>query len=434
MANETVQSDWYENNTKAAAYIRNKPDFITAEDVFSTSQNGTVPKPTSQEVSANKVLRADGTWVAQSGGGGGASNLSDLDDTNISSPSGGQVLKYNSTNSKWENANESGGTVTDVEVDGVSVVNGQGVAEITMPVIPTINVDDVKVNGTSVVDSNQVAQITSYKEVTLAQYIALPSTKTSDGVMYCITDIAGGADGYPPLIYSDEEREVGVWRDGKPLYQKTINFGALPDAAEKFVAHNISNLDEITRIYGITNNSSGSTFPLPFVNIEVSTGYQILLRATSSDIVVRTGSDRTAFTNTFITVQYTKTTDTAGAGTWTTQGGYAHHYSTDEHVIGTWVDGKPLYEKTVLGTFASQATSLSVNIAANMGVVIDVRGFLIPSDNPDGIVSLETKSDLAWLGDFNSSSGNCSIKRGGGTYFGDTPSVYITVCYTKTTD
>lgn len=46
--------------------------------------------------------------------------------------------------------------VQDVEVDGVSVVNASGVAEITMPTIP---VTDVTVNGTSVV-SNTVAAVT----------------------------------------------------------------------------------------------------------------------------------------------------------------------------------------------------------------------------------------------------------------------------------
>lgn len=39
----------------------------------------------------------------------GASTLSALTDTAVSSPSNGQVLKYNSTSGKWENANESGG-------------------------------------------------------------------------------------------------------------------------------------------------------------------------------------------------------------------------------------------------------------------------------------------------------------------------------------
>ena len=45
----------------------------------------------------------------KTGGGGGASALTDLSDVNISSASDGQVLKYDSTSSKWVNANESGG-------------------------------------------------------------------------------------------------------------------------------------------------------------------------------------------------------------------------------------------------------------------------------------------------------------------------------------
>lgn len=50
------------------------------------------------------------------------------------------------------------------------------------------NVNDVLVNGTSVVDGLGNANIVSYKEVTQAEYNALPSTKESDGVLYCIKD------------------------------------------------------------------------------------------------------------------------------------------------------------------------------------------------------------------------------------------------------
>lgn len=41
--------------------------------------------------------------------GGGASSLADLTDTNISSPTNGQVLGYNSTSGKWENQNAPSG-------------------------------------------------------------------------------------------------------------------------------------------------------------------------------------------------------------------------------------------------------------------------------------------------------------------------------------
>ena len=47
--------------------------YVKEEDTFSTSQNGTVPKPTAQEVADNKFLRADGTW--KTGGGGGGSSV-----------------------------------------------------------------------------------------------------------------------------------------------------------------------------------------------------------------------------------------------------------------------------------------------------------------------------------------------------------------------
>ncbi len=49
--------------------------------------------------------------------------------------------------------------VQDVYVDGVSVVDSQGVAQIQMPVIPTIPVTDVEVNGTSVVNAQGVAEV-----------------------------------------------------------------------------------------------------------------------------------------------------------------------------------------------------------------------------------------------------------------------------------
>ena len=44
---------------------------------------------------------------------GGASDLVDLDDVNISQVNDGQVLKYNSQTSKWENKSDEGGTVVE---------------------------------------------------------------------------------------------------------------------------------------------------------------------------------------------------------------------------------------------------------------------------------------------------------------------------------
>ena len=42
--------------------------YIKEDDMFNTSQNGVVPKPTAQDISNNKFLRADGSWASGAGG------------------------------------------------------------------------------------------------------------------------------------------------------------------------------------------------------------------------------------------------------------------------------------------------------------------------------------------------------------------------------
>lgn len=85
-----------------------------------------------------------------------------------------------------------------------NVTNNKSVAVDTLQVLtPTeketarINIGagilaDVRVNGTSVVDLNNIANIKSYVEITQAEYDALPNTKYSDNIMYCITDSQNG--------------------------------------------------------------------------------------------------------------------------------------------------------------------------------------------------------------------------------------------------
>lgn len=70
------------------------------------------------------------------------------------------------------------------------------------------SVNDVLVNGVSVVDGNGDAQITSYKEVTQAQYDALPSTKESDGVAYFIKDAQGGSSGVSESVIASVETSL----------------------------------------------------------------------------------------------------------------------------------------------------------------------------------------------------------------------------------
>ena len=67
-------------------------------------------------------------------------------------------------------------------------------------------------------------------------------------------------DKIQPVIYSTEEREIGVWTDGKPLYQKTWVFASqmeLPQAGT-FVDTDITQsvIENIVDAYGTASDGS----------------------------------------------------------------------------------------------------------------------------------------------------------------------------------
>ena len=64
----------------------------------------------------------------------------------------------------------------------------------------------------------------------------------------------------------------------------------------------------------------------------------------------------------YITLRYTKTTDAPGSGKWTPQGVPAIHYSENEAVVGTWINGKTLYARTFVNE------NLSKNLINNYDI------------------------------------------------------------------
>lgn len=213
-------------------------------------------------------------------------------------------------------------------------------------------------------------------ELTYAEYQALTPEQQLDGTEYFITDINGDGQQFQPICYSESEREIGVWTDGKPLYEKTVTF-ANPSGRQDFVAHGIADVDRIfvsdwharreaygESVQGFEGTDSGYWASVFDVN---PTGVSWRIGASwGCDSVV-------------ITFRYTKTTDQAGSGTWTPQGVPAHHYSNDEQVVGTWVDGKTLYEKTWyfqdnMVSIGTDWTSLNISVSdLNIGEIVDHR-------------------------------------------------------------
>ena len=105
--------------------------------------------------------------------------------------------------------------------------------------------------------------------------------------------------------YSTSEREIGEWIDGSILYEKTISCGAMPNNDTKNVPHNISNISLIVDVRGTTSMSNGTTAPLPYSHI-ADVKNQMGLAADKTNIVLSAGSNRTAYTTTYVTLRYTK--------------------------------------------------------------------------------------------------------------------------------
>ena len=155
-------------------------------------------------------------------------------------------------------------------------------------------------------------------------------------VSYTVYALIQGTNGiFAPVIYSDTERVIGVWRDNKPLYQKTLVLNNLNlDASGTAVDISSLGVEMCTPIY------AGSYY----IVSGVIRGFARLEYQEPNDLYLFPAVNRSN-TTCFVTIQYTKTADVAGSGNWNTDGVPTVHYSTSEQVIGTYL-GKPLYEIT----------------------------------------------------------------------------------------
>lgn len=180
-------------------------------------------------------------------------------------------------------------------------------------------------------------------------------------------------------IFSTQERQVGVWTDGKPLYQKTIDCGYAPNNTTKQVAHGINNVDKVVNAVGTGWSETNFTFyPVPFVQRSNAIN-QIQMTVDRDSIDIATGSNIFTAVAILVTLQYTKTTDTAGSGIYVPNGAYAMHYSTDEQVIGTYL-GEILYQKTVI--FGALPNATTKEVLHNISNLDYVTSCEITAKNP----------------------------------------------------
>ena len=118
---------------------------------------------------------------------------------------------------------------------------------------------------------------------------------------------------YPQTIsdmdYSTTEQDTGCkWIDGKKIYKKTIDFGALPNASIKNVDHGVANIARVVKIDGIISFGSNTWSNIPLVYQGVDSIYNAEFQVTTTQVHCATSKDRSNL-SAIITIYYTKTTD-----------------------------------------------------------------------------------------------------------------------------
>lgn len=308
-------------------------------------------------------------------------------------------------------ANPSGTATTDLTKLGIdgTIYNIQGG-----------NVDDVYVNGQSVVDANRIAQVKTHKQVTAGEY-----EDQNDDIIYFVEDDEELGVYYAPVIYSTEEREIGVWTDNKPLYQKTLTI-PLSNVSDWTLVDDTISYDKLVQAVGTFWEDGGNGDQIGHSSARDETPRL----AVKTDHKLYYFADNISSGRNYkydVTIQYTKTTDTPTDAQYNALGVPMVHYSTDEQIIGTWIDGKPIYRRTWNFT-----TPVTVN--SNSWADTDIS---VASEYINMIIGCDAVSDAGAKWNFISATTDLATTtyvrllniRNTGVYV-----KYLTLEYTKTTD
>lgn len=233
--------------------------------------------------------------------------------------------QYDSTNSvdpttgKWRELQTGGGGG-----EGGHIIEDNGTEMTQRDTLNFVDFDleDDDTNEKTVVQSHELTQ-EEFEEI------------FSSGLPGAITGFDLSNTTCEANIHSTDERVIGQWIDGKPIYQKDVQVtfpSGIVDGTTKYniVAHNIP-IDSVISctgvgvngqdVWGVDNNIYVRSVSLDKTNITASSN-----RSTMSGVSMYT------------TLRYTKTTDSAVA--------------SGEKIVGQWIDGKPIFEKVV--TFATE--------------------------------------------------------------------------------
>ena len=267
-------------------------------------------------------------------------------------------------------------------------------------------------------NANSRTKVNIVRSMTKAQFDLLSADEKVGFIN--VTDVTDGAeDKFQPVIYSEDEREIGVWLDGKPVYEKTIDFSS--DLTVSYngwteTTEDCSTVDRYLLGNGYTNSGTYG-------------GNILCSKKSNNKLEIQTSRNGTTQSVRYLTVRYTKTTDTAGSGQWTPQGVPAVHYSTDEHIVGTWIDGSTLYEKTleIAGPISDNSDYNAPHGITNLNNIVSHEGYAIYYNAYKIPIPYARSSTFFILNGWDST--NVTLEKMGLTY--SVTDVRLTIRYTK---
>lgn len=131
---------------------------------------------------------------------------------------------------------------------------------------------------------------------------------TASGVVGAIGELAEEVAANKLVNYSTTEQKTGrKWIDGKDIYQKTINCGAINGTSDIEIDHNITGIDTVISLVGILKELAGSFIPLPYAT-PASLDVMFRLSINATKIILTKGSVIQDGGIAYVTVRYTKTT------------------------------------------------------------------------------------------------------------------------------
>lgn len=146
-------------------------------------------------------------------------------------------------------------------------------------------------------------------------------------------------------VYSTNEQVIGVWTDGKPLYRKVLEFEAIDSNKESKQSVSDLHIDQMVEIKGIWQRGDTSLNWYPFAGIDTQFNGCTAAYGKQEEAVYVFPYNNYPVSAAYVFIQYTKTTDTSTTSKVPFEP--LHEYSTEEKLVGYWIDGKAVYEKTV---------------------------------------------------------------------------------------